>query len=277
MRSVPLFAFSLVLPLCVAFTAYAEPDAAGCKDHPAIPRFPGYYLASCSQNDFDSVKFRIDQDGKEVTKEGKRWTLTYGQIGDKIHSNVEVFRNYANAFKKAGGKVVWVEENGSGQSTLMMPLGKSERWLLLGANPGRIDMDIIEVAQMEQQLELGASEMLDALNKDGFVALHGILFDTGKDTIQPASEPLLAEIVKLLKDNPGLKLSVEGHTDNVGQAKANQELSQKRAERVKKSLAGKGIDGKRLEAKGWGDTKPVGDNRKEDGRAQNRRVELVKK
>ena len=169
-------------------------------------------------------------------------------------------------------------EPGNIHATLMIPVGKSERWLNLSLpSETEVDLDIIEVAAMEQQLELGASQMLDALNKDGFVALHGILFDTAKDTIQPASEPLLAEIVKLLKDNVGLKVSVEGHTDNVGQAKANQELSQKRAERVKKYLAGKGIDGKRLEAKGWGDTKPVGDNRKEDGRAQNRRVELVKR
>lgn len=80
-----------------------------------------------------------------------------------------------------------------------------------------------------------------------------------------------------LKGNAALKLSVEGHTDSLGNAKFNQALSQKRAESVKKYLVGKGADAKRLEARGWGDTKPVSDNRTEDGRAKNRRVELVKK
>jgi OmpA-OmpF porin, OOP family len=125
--------------------------------------------------------------------------------------------------------------------------------------------------------EVSAAEMLEALNKDGSVKLHGILFDTGNDTIKPESEPILAEVVTLLTGDVDLKLSVEGHTDNVGQAQANQVLSQRRAENVVKYLVGKGVDPKRVSAKGWGDTVSVADNRTEDGRALNRRVELVKK
>ncbi len=147
----------------------------------------------------------------------------------------------------------------------------------MGNGGSMMSFHIIEVAGMEQKVEMSASEMLDALNKDGFLALYGILFDTGKDTIKPESEPVLAEIVALLKGNPSLKLSIEGHTDNVGKPESNQALSQRRAESVKKYLVGKGIDGPRLETKGWGDTKPVADNRTEEGRAKNRRVELVKK
>lgn len=129
---------------------------------------------------------------------------------------------------------------------------------------------------MEQKVEMSASEMMDALNKDGFLALYGILFDTGKDTIKSESEPVLTEIVSLLTNNASLKLSVEGHTDSAGNAKFNETLSQKRADSVKKWLVGKGVDAKRLQTKGWGDTKPVAD-RTEDGKAKNRRVELVKK
>ncbi len=88
---------------------------------------------------------------------------------------------------------------------------------------------------------------------------------------------MLAEVQKLLSDNANLELSIEGHTDNEGNPKSNQTLSQKRADSVKKYLQGKGVDAKRLSSKGWGDTKPVGDNRTEDGRTANRRVELVKK
>ena len=273
MRSLSLAAIALL----ASSAALAQQDAAGCKDHPAVPRYPGYAIESCTQNDFNSVEFRTG-DETTVTKEGKFWNVTYVPTSEKSHSCVEIFRNYANAFKKAGGKVTWVQGD-SCAASMMMPLGKSERWMNLGLNNGVTSnsFDIVEVAAMEQHIEISATDMLEALNKNGFVALHGILFDTGKDSLQGESEPLLAEIARLLADNGGLKLSVEGHTDNVGQAKANQALSQKRAESVKKYLAGKGIDGKRLGARGWGDTKPVADNRTDEGRALNRRVELVKK
>ncbi|MFL5318093.1 MAG: OmpA family protein, partial [Myxococcaceae bacterium] len=155
---------------------------------------------------------------------------------------------------------------------------KGERWMALEINNSgeAYTETIIDTAAMEQKIELSADEMADQLNKNGFIALYGILFDTGKDTIKPESEPLLNEIVKLLSGHPELKISVEGHTDNVGDKKANMTLSQKRAESVKKWLAGKGVDGKRLSTKGFGDTKPVADNRTEEGKAKNRRVELVK-
>ena len=83
-------------------------------------------------------------------------------------------------------------------------------------------------------------------------------------------------MLKLLQDNPDLKLRVEGHTDNVGAKAANQLLSQKRAQAVMGWLIANGIDASRLTAQGFGDSKPVGDNSTEDGRAKNRRVELAK-
>ena len=82
--------------------------------------------------------------------------------------------------------------------------------------------------------------------------------------------------MKLLQDNASLKLRVEGHTDNQGNAAANQTLSDKRAQAVVAWLTGKGIAGSQLAAKGFGATKPVADNGTEDGRAKNRRVELGK-
>lgn len=118
--------------------------------------------------------------------------------------------------------------------------------------------------------------MAVAINKNGYVALNGILFDTGKAVIKSESTPLLNEVVALLKNNAPLKLSVEGHTDNVGDKRANVELSKKRAASVVKYLTDNGIDGKRLRFAGKGDSMPLADNRSEDGRAKNRRVELVK-
>jgi len=118
--------------------------------------------------------------------------------------------------------------------------------------------------------------MAKALASTGRIALHGILFDTGKANIKAESSPALDEIAKLLKSDPSLKLSVEGHTDNVGLKPVNLDLSTKRAAAVKAALVSRGIDGDRLSTQGYGDNKPVADNSSEKGRAQNRRVELVK-
>ncbi len=117
----------------------------------------------------------------------------------------------------------------------------------------------------------------DALSADGRWATQGILFDTGKSEVKPESTPTLKQIAAALKEHPELKVEIQGHTDNVGKADANLKLSQARAEAVKSSLTGEyGVSGDQLSAKGYGDTKPSGDNKSAEGRANNRRVELVK-
>jgi len=125
-------------------------------------------------------------------------------------------------------------------------------------------------------INAGGKELYDALVADGRVATQGILFDTGSDVIKPHSTPTLEEIVAMLKDHADLKLAIEGHTDNVGDAAANQALSDKRAAAVKAYLVSKGIDAARLESKGLGATKPKASNDTAEGRQTNRRVELVK-
>lgn len=121
-----------------------------------------------------------------------------------------------------------------------------------------------------------ASDMIAALNTDGYIALD-ILFDTGKSTIKSESQALVDEIYTLLNTNPDLKVSIEGHTDNVGDAASNKKLSEARAKAVMDALIAKGIKKERLSSVGWGQEKPVADNRTEEGRAKNRRVEIVKK
>jgi len=138
-------------------------------------------------------------------------------------------------------------------------------------------VDIIEVGAMKQNMvTVSAGEMSKAIAATGRVALYGILFDTAKADIKPDSKPALDEIAKLLKAEPALKLRVVGHTDNQGTLESNIALSKRRAEAVNAALASQyAIAANRLAAYGVADLAPVASNAAEDGRAKNRRVELV--
>jgi OOP family OmpA-OmpF porin len=102
-----------------------------------------------------------------------------------------------------------------------------------------------------------------------------LLFDTGKATLQPSSQEQLANIAAILKAYPNVHVKIGGYTDNTGDAAANLALSDARAKNVMDALVAAGVDPSRLEAKGYGDQYPVGDNATEDGRAQNRRIALL--
>jgi len=115
------------------------------------------------------------------------------------------------------------------------------------------------------------------LANKGRWATQGILFATGRAELQPESRPVLKEIAATLKDHADLKILIEGHTDNVGAPASNLTLSDARAAAVKAALvADFAIPADRISTKGFGDTKPAVPNATAEGRAQNRRVEVVK-
>ncbi|MEP6903032.1 MAG: OmpA family protein [Actinomycetota bacterium] len=120
------------------------------------------------------------------------------------------------------------------------------------------------------------TQLADDLKQKGRATVYGINFDTGSDVIKPESKQTLEQIVALLKENKDWKMTVEGHTDNVGGADYNQKLSEKRAASVKDYLVKGGIDAARLNSAGFGMSKPLATNDSSFGRGQNRRVELVK-
>lgn len=122
----------------------------------------------------------------------------------------------------------------------------------------------------------GGMNLIDKLTKDGRIVTHGILFDVNQSTIKPQSMGAITQIVKMLKDNPAVKIEIGGHTDTDGDAAKNMTLSQARADAVKKALIDQGVDPGRLTSKGYGATKPVDSNATPEGKANNRRVELTK-
>jgi outer membrane protein OmpA-like peptidoglycan-associated protein len=123
---------------------------------------------------------------------------------------------------------------------------------------------------------IDAAAMASSIADTGSVAIYGINFDTASSVIKPDSEPAIDEIVKLLTNKPTLKVGIVGHTDMVGDAASNLKLSQARAQSVITALVSKhGIAASRLVAFGAGPWAPLASNKTEDGRAKNRRVELV--
>ena len=138
-------------------------------------------------------------------------------------------------------------------------------------------LHLLELKPMGQAMVLvDAAKMDSEIGSSGHVSLYGIHFDTDSAVIKPESEPTLGEIAKLLKTDPAMKLWIVGHTDNVGGYDHNMKLSARRAKAVLAALTGRfGIASARLHDAGVGFLAPVAPNTTEEGRAKNRRVELV--
>ena len=287
--------------LLAAAPVLAQEDAEGCKDHALFTRFPSTHINDCQSSQFDLRKFPVgapskdDQTLKSVEVEGPvRWLSYQLKDGATPPSGLQIMRNFENAAKKAGGtvegqypgwcKAMYDQEGmprmGNGCTSYALTLkflrGGKETWVFLQAseNDGAYLMTVSEREAMKQ--DVSVNELADKLTRDGFVTLY-VNFDTGKATIKPDSAKTLDDAAAALKVAGALRVEVAGHTDNVGAPEANQRLSQERAQAVMAALVGRGIKADRLTAKGYGQSTPVADNRTEEGRARNRRVELVKK
>jgi len=255
-------------------------DRAGYKDYPGIPRVPGFILreyGDCTETAFDSYGFWVKQNGKNVQQkeEGHKYFYRYRlKEGLTPLSPLQIHRNYQNAARAAGGKVL-MDENG--YTTILLNKGGKELWMEIHARVGyEYDLTIIEKEAMKQDVAIDAAAMASSIADTGSVAIYGINFDTASSVIKPDSEPAIGEIAKLLTNNPAMKVYVVGHTDMVGDAASNVKLSQARAQSVITALVSKhGIAASRLIAFGNGPYSPIASNKTDDGRAKNRRVELV--
>jgi outer membrane protein OmpA-like peptidoglycan-associated protein len=254
----------------------AKPDKSGCADHPLFPtRMPEYRISNCEVKEFDSYQFSVVKGPKRAV-EGKYTFITY-VVDDRKddQSGIAVVRNYENALKKIGGTIAesdpqrWV--NGS------VVVDGKEVWAEAMKGNSVIWLRIVEKKAMEQHIQADAASFGNDLKSTGHVAVYGIYFDTGKYVLKPESTPALKEVAKLLGADPSLKLWVVGHTDSVGPADANMQLAHARAQAVVTALTTThAVSPGRLKAHGVGPLAPVASNDAEEGRAKNRRVELVK-
>ena len=190
-------------------------------------------------------------------------------------SELQILRNFEAAVQKLGGTSVYAEKT---RETFRVAKDGKEFWINLQADfTGSYFLTIVEKQGMVQDIEANADVFANDLRNTGHSAVYGIYFDTGKSDLKPESEAALKEIAKLLKADAGLKLYVVGHTDNAGSVESNMKLSQNRAESVVQALTRThGVAAARLKSFGNGPYAPVTTNDTEEGKAKNRRVELVK-
>jgi OmpA-OmpF porin, OOP family len=269
------FAFTFLVVTILASTATSlQPklDVKGGSDHPLFPnRMPGYTISEYEKQGFNSLEFHTKP--RRII-EGKYTRIRYHLQDPSQHpGELAIHRNYENAIKSIGGESFPSDK--PYLSVLKVTRNGVEVWVQVNTYYEQdYILSIIERVPMQQVIK--ADAIASAIDKDGFVALD-IQFTSGKAEILPESRPIIDEIISLLKKRPNLRIGVEGHTDNTGNPAANKTLSNARAKAVAEAIAAAGVSSNRLEPSGYGQERPIADNRTEEGRAKNRRVELVKR
>jgi len=277
MRNVTAVIFSLFFVLAgFGLSTAADQDVKGSKDHPLLSRMPDFHISEYKNTEFDSHRF-IGQDKKQVSVEGHKYYIGYHlNKGAAEPGELKIRRNIQDALKKIGGNVVF-DDNFNRVSTIVLQKDGNETWVEIRSYNNLYRLSIVEKQIMKQDVVANAEAMGNDISSTGHVPVYGIYFDTGKSEIKPESDAAILEIAKLLQHNGDLKLYVVGHTDNVGSFDSNMKLSKDRAEAVAKALTGKhGLAAARLKPYGVASLSPVASNDTADGKAKNRRVELVK-
>lgn len=271
MKSTRILLLCVALPLVTQFCTAQTPDAKGCKDSPIINRFPGSVITGCKQMDDDVYKFTMTSPTPEKPVEGKLLHIDYRY--PQTASKAQVLRNIHTAIKSAGYTFDY-DSGDFGDFTVHM--GKT--WIMFHINSGNTyDETFVTETAVTQDVVANSVALSTGLKGSGHVVVNGILFDTGKADVKSESAAALAEVSKMLKANPAIKVYVVGHTDNAGTLAANVDLSKRRATAVVEALTTQyGIAATRLLPYGAGPYAPIASNDEEDGRALNRRVELVK-
>ncbi|HPD97759.1 MAG TPA: OmpA family protein [Synergistales bacterium] len=265
-------------------TAFSSEEV---PEHPLIRPFPGSVLTQhmSKYSKYEAFDFFVanPETGKrdKMNIKGEYRRLLYEVFKDngernKDISRLEFFENFKAAALEQGGEVKYEDSKGVLVFTVPRDDGGLTWCQVEPTRFGQTYLTIVDEQPFEKSLTFGPAEMKTALDKDGRIILYDILFDYDKATLQQSSDKQLQHIVTLLLENPQLIMEVQGHTDSQGGDEYNLDLSQRRAETVVAYLNLFGIAGDRLSAKGYGESEPVETNETEEGRAKNRRVELVR-
>ncbi len=274
-RVFPLLFTCLLLAVCAAGAVSDPQDRKGGKDHPVFTRMPDFYIDRYEAKKFDSYVFREKR--RTFAVEGRFYRISYCmKSGSPPPGDAQILRTYTNAAIQAGGVVTAADDK---DAFFKVSRAGMETWVHV--HPwGRgkcYSLTIVERQAPLPDASADAGQMLRDIQTTGKTALYGIYFDSERaGGIKPESEPTLREIAKFLRENPSVKVYVVGHTDSSGDILHNQKISEARAQAVVMELIAKyHIAENRLKGFGAGPLSPVASNATNDGRARNRRVELV--
>lgn len=267
-----LFYFVFLLS-ALSSVSFSQQDVAGSRDHPLLSRMDNFYISSYRYFKYDSHEF-YDAEDNEYVIEGQKWVIEYTLLeGYEAPGQLKVEKNHINAVKEIGGTILY--ERGV---TMKVIHEDKEAWIDLWVSSDGSDyrLTIVEKKVMEQEVTADPEAMAGDIESTGRTVIYGIYFDFDSAEIKPESEPTFQAIAEMLRDHPTLKVYVVGHTDMTGTLDYNLNLSKNRAHAVVQKLVNEyGISGERLRARGVGPLCPVTTNQTEEGRKQNRRVELV--
>ena len=296
---VTLFSLIVMAPL------FAK-DVAGSSDHPLLGRIPGSSIIKYEQKSYKTLHYPTKYENYKIqsaSMAGKHLFIRYELPTDVSPEGAVAI--YENKLKELGATIVW--KRGNVPLTALIKYSKFLQRNLVGVPPKEVSalsaevnlngkpsavfvesgiklkkpyllLYLVESNKLNTAMEVvTAKKIAQDIDAKGHIALYGIKFEFDSDAIMPDSQKSIKEIADYLKTHKEIALYVVGHTDNQGTYSYNLELSKRRASAVKKELIKKyGIDGKRLQAVGIGPVSPVASNDSPEGRAKNRRVELVK-
>lgn len=293
---------ALAMAWMIGSTAAARAQEA---DHPLVSKYPGSKITKKTAKEFEAYTLVTGLEVEGMKFEGKPLE---GKVTRVIYENpaerstLEIFRNYEQALTGAGAKILYtcaLDDCGPGFvrsawnrfNGLFAASDGDPRYLAaqithkdgaeayIGVMVGkrRSQVDVVELRPMDTGLvAVDPSALAEGIERDGSVRIYGILFDHDKADIKPESKPALDAIAQLLRDQSKLSIFVVGHTDGTGGLDHNMQLARARAAAVVKALTSDfGIAADRLAPHGVGPLAPVASNATEEGRKQNRRVELV--
>lgn len=272
-------------------------------DHPLIEPYRGSVLEREDRQDFTDYNRVIGMDKKRqaVTErlEGDLTRLLYAN--PKGRSTLELARNYETALESQGFRIDYEK---AGADDWIIALSKYNGMTVYGNDVryftgklkynegnayvsvlvyreasgfGRTNVHVLETAKMDVgMVGVDPSAMAADLERDGQINLQGIYFDTGNYALKPESDPALDNVEALMRSQPQLRITIIGHTDSTGDPRRNQHLSLNRATSVRNGLVSRGIAPDRLSVVGMGSEQPIATNSTADGRANNRRVMLVR-
>ncbi|SRR5579883_2215533 len=261
--------------LCLPLSAQTklDPDAQGCADSKVLPKLELCRIDNCEKKDSDhrEVPIREDEHGDVVTSslDGDSRSVMYECVDGTMPS--DIVRQAATSLRATGFEVPYQFSDKEASLTAR----KGDTWVVVDAASHFYTLTEMKAAS-DLETATDAVALADAIEHYGHVPAYGITFLSGRADISPESVLALREVSAMMDDHPDWRIRITGYTDNLGSKEANNTLSLKRATAVLNWLVNRGVKRTRLDAVGMGDANPVAPNDTEEGRAKNRRIELVK-